>query len=291
MQYRVGTVNVTAGSATVTGVGTQWLNQIQPGHIFVRARMISGQRVDDVVYYTVASVASNTSLTLTAPYQGPSGTGQPYGITRELTPAGKPLLAPQSIGSVAVFNGAVVGLEADAADAKAGADASLKRASNLSDLTNAATARQNLGLGTAAVANIVGTVSQSGGTPTGAIIQRGSNPNGEFVRYADGTMICYRSFDTVWDSLAGVNHVVSGGVMRLLSGDFSLPSIFVSVPANPAGGVRNVIDVNSVYASIVCTSRVNTTAWQTVVLHQIGSTTINGSLGLTLSLTAIGRWF
>ena len=38
---------------------------------------------------------------------------------------------------------------------------------------------------------IVGTVAQSGGVPTGAIIQRGSNANGEFVRYADGTQICW----------------------------------------------------------------------------------------------------
>ena len=37
--------------------------------------------------------------------------------------------------------------------------------------------------------NILGTVSQSGGVPTGAIIERGSNANGEFVRYADGTLI------------------------------------------------------------------------------------------------------
>ena len=38
--------------------------------------------------------------------------------------------------------------------------------------------------------NAVGPVSQSDGVPTGAIIQRGSNANGEFVRYADGTQIC-----------------------------------------------------------------------------------------------------
>lgn len=35
--------------------------------------------------------------------------------------------------------------------------------------------------------SIVGTVSESGGIPTGAIIQRGSNPNGEFTRLADGS--------------------------------------------------------------------------------------------------------
>lgn len=43
--------------------------------------------------------------------------------------------------------------------------------------------------------NILGTVSQSGGVPTGAIIERGSNANGEYVRFADGTQICWlRSF-------------------------------------------------------------------------------------------------
>ncbi|EPQ3032680.1 phage tail protein [Pseudomonas aeruginosa] len=38
--------------------------------------------------------------------------------------------------------------------------------------------------------NILGTVSRSGGAPTGAIIERGSNANGEYVRFADGTQIC-----------------------------------------------------------------------------------------------------
>lgn len=40
-------------------------------------------------------------------------------------------------------------------------------------------------------ANILGTVGQASGVPTGAIIQRGSNANGEYVRYADGTQICW----------------------------------------------------------------------------------------------------
>ena len=42
--------------------------------------------------------------------------------------------------------------------------------------------------------NILGTVSQDGGIPTGAIIERGSNANGDFVRYADGTQICTSNF-------------------------------------------------------------------------------------------------
>lgn len=37
---------------------------------------------------------------------------------------------------------------------------------------------------------ILGTVAQASGVPTGAVIERGSNANGEYVRFADGTQIC-----------------------------------------------------------------------------------------------------
>ena len=37
---------------------------------------------------------------------------------------------------------------------------------------------------------LLGTVGQSGGTPTGAAIERGANANGDYVRFADGTQIC-----------------------------------------------------------------------------------------------------
>jgi len=40
--------------------------------------------------------------------------------------------------------------------------------------------------------SILGAVSQVGGVPTGAIIEIGSNANGNFIKYADGTLICYR---------------------------------------------------------------------------------------------------
>ncbi|MGI3165190.1 DUF2793 domain-containing protein [Pseudooceanicola sp. 200-1SW] len=39
-------------------------------------------------------------------------------------------------------------------------------------------------------ADTVGTVAQSGGVPTGAVIESGSNGDGEYTRWADGTQIC-----------------------------------------------------------------------------------------------------
>lgn len=66
----------------------------------------------------------------------------------------------------------------------------------LLDDPDAATARATLGAyGTN---NIVGTVSQSGGVPTGAIIEQGSNANGTYIKYADGTMICRHKGDISW---------------------------------------------------------------------------------------------
>lgn len=46
--------------------------------------------------------------------------------------------------------------------------------------------------------NILGTVSQSDGVPTGALFERGSNANGEYVKFADGTLECWvKAFATI----------------------------------------------------------------------------------------------
>lgn len=38
--------------------------------------------------------------------------------------------------------------------------------------------------------SVIGPVSQSGGKPTGGVIERGNNANGDYVRFADGTQLC-----------------------------------------------------------------------------------------------------
>lgn len=55
--------------------------------------------------------------------------------------------------------------------------------------TSAAGARGNLGLGSAAIMQALGTVVSGGGS--GAIVERGSNANGRYVRFLDGTQICW----------------------------------------------------------------------------------------------------
>ena len=58
--------------------------------------------------------------------------------------------------------------------------------------------------------NLLGAVAQSGGVPTGAVIERGTNANGTYVRLADGTQICTHKplIKPASDATAGVKSTV-----------------------------------------------------------------------------------
>ena len=89
------------------------------------------------------------------------------------------------------------------------------------NLETALDSKQNASeLGDAAFADILGIVSQSGGVPTGAIIERGSNASGKYVKFADGTMICIgvpRPVDV---------NIATGSFFRGVGDIFSWPSQF-----------------------------------------------------------------
>ncbi|WP_339118584.1 hypothetical protein [Halomonas sp. BMC6] len=64
--------------------------------------------------------------------------------------------------------------------------------------------------------DILGTVSQEGGVPTGAIIERGSNANGSYTLFADGFMRCIRTDFTLSQTQSRYN------------GTWTFPRAFVS---------------------------------------------------------------
>lgn len=97
-QYRTGTSSVVQDSAVVSGTGTLWLTNARAGDSFILA---STGRV-----YDVASVDSDTQLTLTAPYRGATRTG-PYAIQRDFTPDGFPEMAQGDIETAAIFTRAM----------------------------------------------------------------------------------------------------------------------------------------------------------------------------------------
>ena len=126
-------------------------------------------------------------------------------------------------------------------------------------------------------ANILGTVSESGGVPTGAIIERGSNSNGEFVKYADGTMICFRPFITS----SGADD--RGAVFRSDPVQtVSYPASFISSPQVVFG--INASNVNAFGAKCgVESDRINGFR-----AYGPGSGDVTD---VNIALTAIGRWY
>ena len=87
MIYKAGTVRVTRGSTTVTGDSTEFLKYVSSFSMF--------RRTGDTSTYIVDSVASNTELLLSTPYQGTSYDDTSYSINPDRTTnLGLPLLSP-----------------------------------------------------------------------------------------------------------------------------------------------------------------------------------------------------
>ncbi|MCF1708583.1 DUF2793 domain-containing protein [Tabrizicola sp. J26] len=120
---------------------------------------------------------------------------------------------------------------------------------------------------------MVGTVSQSGGLPTGAAIERGSNANGEYTRFADGTQIC---------TIAGLSvsnaSTATGALYRSGSVFWSYPASFSALPV-----VKGEVDDSDAWA-----------VGGTPTLTQMGFRAVSAvskSTALSIRALAIGRWF
>ena len=99
-QYKTGTANVTNGSATVTGSGTLWSANVSAGDSFTIA--------STGVVYDVAAVNSNTSITLSVAYAGPTVTGAVYAIGTSFTvPDNFPEMSQGDIETATIFTRAI----------------------------------------------------------------------------------------------------------------------------------------------------------------------------------------
>jgi len=123
--------------------------------------------------------------------------------------------------------------------------------------------------------NILGTVSQTSGVPTGSILEKGSNADGEYVKYADGTLIC-------WKYAAGSVSATdaSGSLFRSSSSTaWTFPVPFAVAP--------------------VCSGQAETTGFRWLLLDVPSTTSVSfrhassvTSAGLVgTRLMAIGRWY
>ena len=133
--------------------------------------------------------------------------------------------------------------------------------------------------------DIVGTVSESGGTPTGAIIQRGSNANGEFVRYADGTQICTQTLDL--GSRVSFGNGTFADPYRSQSSGWTFPVAFAENPTFTASGI--ITSVASVRQNSVAAASLNQTNIEFIQASMLTSNSTD--IGVTVQCQAIGRWY
>ena len=73
--YRTGTVSVTNGSKTVTGVGTLWTTAVNAGDAFA---LVDANLNPTGAWYEVEAVVSNTEITLKQTYAGTTGSNKQY---------------------------------------------------------------------------------------------------------------------------------------------------------------------------------------------------------------------
>lgn len=193
--YREGKVAIAAGQTTVTGTGTNFAANSRVGDAF---------QGPDGRWYEVTNIASGTVLSIYPAYQGATIAAGTYGLApmqgyvkesadrlRQIVEQFGSTLAVLGVATTAPKLRENIGAAARGANSDitslTGMTTALSVAQGGTGGSTQATARAGLGLKAAATADIVGTVSQSGGVPTGAIFEKGSNANGRYVKYADGT--------------------------------------------------------------------------------------------------------
>lgn len=128
--------------------------------------------------------------------------------------------------------------------------------------------------------NAVGVVSYSNGASTGAVIESGSNANGIYIKWADGSMVCYRSH------VADRNMQTAVGALFGEAAHSAYPyaAAFASAPVVMVTAGRAAADATATFAQF----------------QNIGSTTSanircmasasSPSMGVSLSIVAYGKW-
>ncbi len=284
--YRTGTVSVTNNSTTVTGTDTDFSANSRVGDAF---------RGPDGRWYEVTNIATTTVISILPAYQGTTASGGVYGLAPM---QGYVKQSADQLRAITNQYGTTLGilgtpsnatqLRTNILAAKSGANSDITSITGLTTAlaisqggtgaTSQATARTALGLGSAAVAPILGTVSQSGGVPTGAIFEQGSNANGEYIKFADGTLECWGT---------AVQPANSNGAAVT----FTFPSTFVrTVPVVTAAGRGFASSSNT--ASYL--TEVNAGSLATVpvkCLIHTPTTILVPATDITIAVHAIGRWF
>ncbi len=279
---RAGTVAVQNGSTTVVGTNLDFAASSRNGDSFVGP---------DGATYEVVNVASSTVISILPAYKGPTVSGAVYaimpvqGYDKMLSDAFNDLnrqFGPKLAALGTTGNYEILPRAAGGTGNQDGAAAKLATPRKINGVSFDATEDITIDVGYKK-ANILGAVTQAAGVPTGAIIERGKNANGEYVKFADGTLICIQTiqFTSAINALIGGKGSVygSGGVPTV-----AMPASFIAIPVV-------VIDVNTSVGFTGWTGGkypATTSSWGPLLLLEAFE---RPSQSFTIQYMAIGRWF
>lgn len=131
-------------------------------------------------------------------------------------------------------------------------------------------------------AGAVGAVTQSGGLATGKIVEAGSNAQGTFTKFADGTLICRYKYAVIRTMSSPTGSLFFGGATE---GSKNFPAVFIAAPVISIQGALETGEGWFVPSSTLLNS---TTQWPNgYVFTQIS----RGAMILSIDYLAVGRWF
>ncbi|GAB4290390.1 MAG: DUF2793 domain-containing protein [Roseovarius sp.] len=146
-----------------------------------------------------------------------------------------------------------------------------------SDTTPGRLMRADFGYGPG---NLLGTVGQSGGVPTGAVIERGSGAEGSYVRFADGTQICTHLLSVpATDTAEGALFVSATDAI------WTFPAAFAAPPA-VAGSAAEAMPAAAFLAPPLAAPADPAAAYRCR-----GCATASDASARSYHLIAMGRWF
>ncbi len=133
--------------------------------------------------------------------------------------------------------------------------------------------------------NLVGSVSESAGQPTGAVLEHGETSNGHYLRLADGTQLCWAVLNAGNPTALGAGSFADP--FRTAAQSWTFPAPFATPPAltghaTTSSGAEN--DRRMLFYSGTVTAN------GADALQGARMSAAAGTADCTLSVVAVGRW-